>query len=766
MRKSSLFIILFFAIAAGQLHAKEFYVSPSGNASNTGTTLLRASKASDSNLGTTQEHAFATIADVREAVRLFTQTNTTEDVTVWLAGGSYPLTETQVFGLGDGAAPGQKIIYSAMPGETPVFNSDVPISGWTKVTTTLTGLPAAAVGKVWVAPLPAALTDFKVMFNSAGFLPRAQTNAYISLHDTLKTTNHYKQIELGTTTNLFYPSASNAEVSVIPNFNWTMNILPVQSFDQATGVVTLGKEASDSMLAPWAPKTGSVWIENTFSGMTKAGTWVLDKSARLVYYWPAVNAAPTDVVAPALIELFRIEGTIDYLGPTDIPVRGLVFRGLTFTHGNRYDASGRTGWSIQHDWERFDASTAMVRFRGAQDCAIENCKFVTSGGAGVRFDLYAQNCTVSSSEFNKLGGSGILFVGYGPGKKDVNKNNLIDNNVIHDVGQLFWQSAGIHTWQSGWSTISRNTIYSMPYIGIALSGRTGWNPTYVPGEGSQLVRYHELGGFTGGVWTLREPYLHGRENIVTDNDISDVLKVLYDGNGTYVSGTGRNNKFCRNYVHDVTSGSNGQALRCDGDTHTAILCDNIVFKCKFQGAGIISNGNNKVYNNIVAYPQTNPTSGNYLLETAATPDTTLTGSEIHHNILITNVSAITRFYGAIQNDPSYQPNSVISDYNLLFNYANSTAANAYLTASRALGYEKNSKQIDPMFVDPLNGDFRFKAGSPAPGLGIRELVLNPGSTLNKVAQTITFGSLASKIYGAANFALSATVSSGLPITYT
>jgi hypothetical protein len=500
--------------------------------------------------------------------------------------------------------------------------------------------------------------------------------------------------------------------------------------------------------------------------MTKAGTWVLDKSARLVYYWPAVNAAPTDVVAPALIELFRIEGTIDYLGPTDIPVRGLVFRGLTFTHGNRYDASGRTGWSIQHDWERFDASTAMVRFRGAQDCAIENCKFVTSGGAGVRFDLYAQNCKVSSSEFNKLGGSGILFVGYGPGKKDVNKNNLIDNNVIHDVGQLFWQSAGIHTWQSGWSTISRNTIYSMPYIGIALSGRTGWNPSYVQGEGSQLVRYHELGGFTGGVWTLREPYLHGRENIVTDNDISDVLKVLYDGNGTYVSGTGRNNKFCRNYVHDVTSGSNGQALRCDGDTHTAILCDNIVFKCKFQGAGIISNGNNKVYNNIVAYPQTNPTSGNYLLETAAAPDTTLTGSEIHHNILITNVSAITRFYGAIQNDPSYQPNSVISDYNLLFNYANSTAANAYLTASRALGYEKNSKQIDPMFVDPLNGDFRFKAGSPAPGLGIRELVLNPGSTLNKVAQTITFGALASKTYGAANFALSATVSSGLPITYT
>jgi hypothetical protein len=777
MKKSTLLPILFFAIAAGQLHAKEFYVSPIVNTPANGT-QLKAPSSSDSNQGTTAESPFATIVRAREAVRSFVKTNTTEDVTIWLAGGSYPLTETQNFGLADGAAPGQKIIYAAKPGETPVFSSDVSITGWTKVTTTLTGLPAAAVGKVWVAPVPAVLTDFKVMFNSAGMLPRAQTNAIKSLNDTLKTTNHSKQIEIGATTNLFYPSASGAEVSVIPSYNWTMNILPVASFDQATGVISLNSVTSSyTMTAPWAPSTGSVWVENTFAGMTKAGTWVLDKSARLVYYWPIDNVAPaTDVVAPALIELFRIEGTIDYNGLIDTPVRGLVFRGLTFTHGNRYDASGLTGWGLQHDWERFDASTAMVRFRGAEGCGIENCKFVNSGGAGVRFDLYAQNNAVSSSEFSQLGGTGILLAGYGPGKKDVNKNNLIDNNVIHGVGKLFWQSLGIMVWQSGWNTISRNTIYDINYTGIAVSGRIAFTQTDLTKECARTCRWNEIGTLPNGLWTTREPYLHGRENIVTDNNIYDVLKKLYDGNGIYVSGTGKNIKVCRNYVHDIVLGTAaGQSIRCDDDQHLVDVYDNIIKSTVLTGT--MSKGSNTFRNNIMAFVYSDGTR--YMSYMAGAPDysvkpyrSSLNNARFVNNIIITQKSTDTHFMQGkwIPYDLPLltAADNVVSDSNLFYNYAKSTAADAYLSAARAVapGYEINSLQKDPMFVDPLNGDFRFKAGSPALGIGIRELILNPGSTLTKVAQTIMFGALASKTFGAANFALSATANSGLPITYT
>ena len=56
---------------------------------------------------------------------------------------------------------------------------------------------------------------------------------------------------------------------------------------------------------------------------------------------------------------------IDFDGPTDTPVRGLVFRDLNFTHGDRGVVT-KTDASIQHDWEMYDKSTALIRFRATE----------------------------------------------------------------------------------------------------------------------------------------------------------------------------------------------------------------------------------------------------------------------------------------------------------------------------------------------------------------------------------------------------------------
>ena len=65
---------------------------------------------------------------------------------------------------------------------------------------------------------------------------------------------------------------------------------------------------------------------------------------------------------------------------------------------------------------------------------------------GVRLDLFCQNITVENSSFRNLGGTGILLAGYGPGKKDVNKNNTIQNNELTKVGSIFLHSPGIFIW--------------------------------------------------------------------------------------------------------------------------------------------------------------------------------------------------------------------------------------------------------------------------------------------------------------------------------
>ena len=53
-----------------------------------------------------------------------------------------------------------------------------------------------------------------------------------------------------------------------------------------------------------------------------------------LYLWPR-GSIPEGILAPALRELIRVEGKIDVNVPTDVPVRGLVFKGLTLAHADR-----------------------------------------------------------------------------------------------------------------------------------------------------------------------------------------------------------------------------------------------------------------------------------------------------------------------------------------------------------------------------------------------------------------------------------------------
>ena len=77
----------------------------------------------------------------------------------------------------------------------------------------------------------------------------------------------------------------------------------------------------------------------------------------------------------------------------------------------------------------------------------------------MRLDLHAQNIKVENNYIDYVGHMGILLVGYGPGTKDVNKNNSIKNNILHHVGQVIWHGHAIFAWQSGENTIANNYIH-------------------------------------------------------------------------------------------------------------------------------------------------------------------------------------------------------------------------------------------------------------------------------------------------------------------
>lgn len=709
-------ILLLFCISICNAQ-QQFYVSPSGSDSNPGT----------------RAQPFQTISHARNVVKDWNKNNSqNEDITVWLFGGDYDLSQTLVFGINDGARPGQTITYSALPGGKPVITSDVTVTGWKKCTEMPKGLPQVAYNKIWVAPVPESLTSFKVLFNKDGMLPRARTNAMAHLPRKEGERGRVKYhttipFHKGGLDSLFYPM--HAEIVVIGGAPWTMNILPVKRVDTATGIVYLMYPSTYGLVkVNFGFDAHTIWVENTFAGMRVPGNWVLDKENRLLYLWPEENSAPgNDIVAPRLIELIRVEGEINYDGPKDIPVRGLAFKDITFSHGDRYDSHGQTGRGIQHDWNKFDAATALLRFRGAENCRVENCHFINSGGDAIRFDLYAQHNKVVNNEIADMGGAGVLLVGYGPGTKDVNKNNKISNNYIHNIGTLWWHSMAIWAWQSGHNMISHNTIKHTPYTAIAVTGRILWD-TSGRRECSRTVRWPEVGATKGNdSWEEREKFLHGRYNIIKENDISHVMEKMQDGDGIYISGAGRGNIVTGNYIHDIPSDAWGEAIRCDNDQNETIIKNNIIYKFGLIGTAITSKGRNYIFNNIIAWPLYEVRRGMFAMRMKPINCMTVAGSQIFHNI----------YYTTQSNQPFVYKKFFEScigcmhlDKNVYFNASNPNAADEYLKWARSHVSEMNSVQADPLFVNIEEGNFQLKQNSPAIKMGFVPITINPGRINN------------------------------------
>lgn len=83
---------------------------------------------SDTNAGTSEGAALRTI----EAAKVIAaQMSESSDVTVYLKGGTYSVTEPIRFGAEDSGKNGYTITYKAAPGETPVISGGMEVTGWT-----------------------------------------------------------------------------------------------------------------------------------------------------------------------------------------------------------------------------------------------------------------------------------------------------------------------------------------------------------------------------------------------------------------------------------------------------------------------------------------------------------------------------------------------------------------------------------------------------------------------------------------------------------
>ncbi len=682
----------------------DFYVSASGSDAWSGTRAESDAQGRDG--------PFATLQRARDAVRQLKKEKSA-DILVLVRGGNYRLDQTLVFGLEDSGVGGATVTYAAYPEERPVLSSGREIKGWKPAPVDLPGLPAQARGKVMVADVTG---RFYTLYDSAGRLPRARSSGFIPLKGGSRNTLHFPAGKLKNWSNV-----EDVEIVVRPHHAWIMNILPVVAVDEKAQIARTSIDATYAMNElHFLKDTESCWVENVLEELDEPGEWVLNTKEGKLYLWMR-NDSP--VLAPQLTELVRVEGDVDEEGPQDVPVRNLRFRGLTFTHGDRYLLT-ENDEGLQHDWDMLDKGNALVRLRGTENCAIEECHFLNSGSGAIRVDLHGQQNTISGNHIEHMGGGGILLCGYGPGTKDVNRKNLVYNNHIHHVGEIYWHSPGIFIWQSGENRVANNLIHHTNYTGLIVSGcMTEFFTRRSGRELAGTIRWHEIGQLPNR-HTLDDvrPYLHTHDNLIEYNEIHHVMEKMGDGNAIYVRGAGAGNVIRRNYVHDLVAPMIMQcAIRTDGGQIDTLIAENLIYRCVSQG--IMLKLNNRAENNIVA-DIIAPPRGYYL----SLREGPMTGAIIQRNIFYSS-GEVTEFINELapgkENSSEDARGRLIarskeaaSDYNIYYSTANPGQGAAVVAKQQSDGVDLHSRAVDPMFVDPANGDFRFKPGSPALEMGI------------------------------------------------
>jgi hypothetical protein len=727
-------ILAFASIGCSQ---REFYVSPQGSDRNEGTI----------------DAPFATIDRAKEAVRKALE-QTDEDITVYLRGGMYQLKESVVFGPQDGGKDNQRVIYRNYKGEEPVISAGVRVNGWKKLDVKPDGLPEKAFGKVYVAEIPEGIDKFYCLYDGFYRLPRARGEGFTPVQDANDPNR--------STTQLHYPkdaliknweNITDVEISIRPWCLWAMNILPLERVDDKNRVAYTAVEGSYPLTRERYERFGdkSVWVENVLEALDSPGEWVVNTKTRRIYLWPAGDIAETEIYVPVLTELFAVKG--DEKAQT--PVTNMSFKGLNFVHTDR-DTWSNDDKGLQHDWEMYDDPNAMLRLRWAQGCEVDGCGFIGGGSGGVRLDLYCQQITVKNCEIARLGGTGILLCGYGPGKKDFNKNNLILNNHIHHIGRLYWQNAAIMVWQSGSNRIANNYIHNVPYNAVAFSGaslmtfRAGMEGRFGKRELERTIQVEDCAELFNSdkplTWPRVMPYLHTRDNVFEFNEVHHCIETLGDGNAVYIRMCPGGNIVRQNYFHDIYGSPNTvtSVLRADDAQAGCEFVENIIYRC--VGGGINSKAGNLIKNNIIidiftedcplnvykvqpkGYITSQPSSTGYADTDYIWHDKTVAT----HNVLYSNSPGEPVFYNSInKNWPAeYKEkmsavyNAPYVDKNVIF-WANDTngqyVKEVMLKMRKERRDELNSVPADPGFVAPDKGDFRFRPGSPCLKLGIKGL---------------------------------------------
>lgn len=360
--------------------------------------------------------------------------------------------------------------------------------------------------------------------------------------------------------------------------------------------------------------------------------------------------------------------------------RGMsLFSGIDFAY---------TNWATPADGHDFpqadiDVSAAIQCGGGCSYPRFNQCRVEHTGGYAISFGPDCWGGFVDGCVLYDLGGGGVK-IGSTAGNAQTQNIANVRESIILSGGRLHPASVGVWIGDAAANTVVGNRIGDFYYTGVSV----GWTWGYGPA--------------------------HSGNNLIAHNEISDIGQhVLSDMGGIYTLGNQTGTKLEANVIHDVNCFAyGGWGIYPDEGTTNEDIEHNIVYRCNSAGFHQHYGKDNKISNNVFGL------NGDFeLMRTRAEDHNSFT---FDHNIV---VWASGEPFGG-----NWQGNGFVMHDNLYWHYGN---------RSGNLPQDPASRIVDPLFIEPLHGNFKLKPSSVALQLGFDNHWLGQTGPSTNSPSTIT-----------------------------
>jgi hypothetical protein len=421
------------------------------------------------------------------------------------------------------------------------------------------------------------------------------------------------------------------------------------------------------------------FVENIFEELDAPGEWFHDSKNNILYYYPTAGIE----LKTASIEISLLSELIEFQGTQQSPVKHIQLKGLTFCHSKRTFMETKEPL-LRSDWTIYRGGAVL--FKGAEDCSISDCEFDQPGGNAVFVSHYNRRINLTGNHIHGAGASGICFVGSpdavrnplfeynesqslkdidltpGPKSDDYPADCKVDDCLIHSISTVEKQATGVQISMASRITIRHCSIYDIGRAGINISEGTFGGHTIEFCDVFDTVRETgDHGSFNSWgrdrFWNLKD---------CPDEKLPELSKL--DTEKTII----RNSRWRCDHGWDVDLD--------DGSSHYEIY-NNLMLK---GGLKLREGFYRHVYNNITVNNTLHPHVWYKYC-----------GDRVHHNIWMGR----------------YRPARIkFWDNDVDHNFFTKETDQKAFTSN---GWDTHSAYGDPQFIDPANGDYRVKDGSPA-----------------------------------------------------